>query len=71
MQKKLLQNSIQTLDTYSALLENKEEEVIFTQKTAKKEKPVKKEYSNLGKALLERVEQKKSSLTKDRKKKRF
>ena len=70
-QKKLLQNSIQTFDTYSALLENKEEEVIFTQKTAKKEKPVKKEYSNLGKALLERVEQKKSSLTKDRKKKRF
>ncbi|AKB54881.1 hypothetical protein A9239_09990 [Methanosarcina sp. A14] len=70
-QKKLLKTSILLLDQFSGFFDNKEEMAIFAQKTVKKEKPVKKEYSNLGKALLERVEKKKASLTKDRKKKNF
>ena len=70
-QKKLLEASILLFDQFSGFFDNKEEEAIFTQKTVKKEKPVKKEYSNLGKALLERVEKKKASLTKDLKKKNF
>jgi HEAT repeat protein len=70
-QKKLLQTSILAFDTFLNLLESKEEEVIFAQKTMKKEKNVEKEYSNLGKALLEKVEKKKSSLIKDLKMKKF
>lgn len=70
-QKRLLQTSILAFDTFSNFFEEKEEEVIFTQKTMKKEKNVEKEYSNLGKALLEKVEKKKSSLIKDLKMKKF
>jgi len=55
----------------TSLFEKKEEEAILTKKNVKKEKTVKKEYSNLGKALLERVEKKKAALTKDRKKRIF
>ncbi|HII90772.1 MAG TPA: HEAT repeat domain-containing protein, partial [Methanosarcina sp.] len=70
-QKKLLEVSILLFDQFSSLFESKEEEAIFIQKSVKKEKPVKKEYSNLGKALLERVEKKKASLTNGRKKNNF
>jgi hypothetical protein len=66
-QKKLLETAVRDFNRFSGFFENKEEEAIFAQKTAKKEKTVKKDYSNLGKELLERVEKKKSSLTKDRK----
>jgi len=70
-QKNLLKTSILLFDQFSGFFDNKEEEAIFAQKTMKKEKPVKKEYSNLGKALLERVEKKKASLINDRKKNNF
>ena len=63
-QKKLLETCILTFDRFSSLFENIEDEAILALKTVKKEKIVKKDYSKLGKELLERVEKKKSSLIK-------
>ncbi|MCO5381360.1 MAG: hypothetical protein NHB15_03960 [Methanosarcina barkeri] len=63
-QKKLLETCILTFDKFSSLFEEIEGEAILAQKTVKKEKIVKKDYSKLGKELLERVEKKKSSLIK-------
>ena len=63
-QKKLLETSILTFDKFSSLFESEEDKAILAQKTLKKEKIVKKGYSKLGKELLERVEEKKTSFIK-------
>jgi len=55
-QKKLLETSIQTFDSFSYYFENKEEEVILAPKPAKKKRP------SPGKDILERVERRTSSL---------
>lgn len=63
-QKELLETSILIFDRYSILFESEEDKEIIAQKTMKKEKIVKKGYSNLGKELLDGIEEKKSSLAK-------
>jgi hypothetical protein len=67
-QKKLLETSIQTFDKYSDLFESREEKAILTPKTLKKEYSPKKEHPEPGKAILERMEKKKSALLRSHKK---
>jgi hypothetical protein len=57
-QKKLLETSIRTFEKFSYFFEIKEEEAILSPKTMKKEHP------KPGKEILERVERRKSSLSK-------
>jgi HEAT repeat protein len=67
-QKKLLETSIQTFDKYSDLFESREEKAILTPKNLKKEYSPKKEHPEPGKAILERMEKKKSALLRSHKK---